>query len=62
MTTTQTTAIRTQWQDVTAEAKTMTAREMALTPHNLNKAGTIATLTNGQKFVWNEAAVAWVQF
>jgi hypothetical protein len=47
-------------QIATTEQKTMTAREMALTSHNLNHTGEIATTKDGRKFYWSNARNLWI--
>lgn len=42
--------------------ETKTAREMALTAHNLGSTGNVATLPNGHKFVWTEWLALWVRY
>ncbi len=59
MTSTQVAAMRTFWATSTAGAVWMTAREMALTSHNLNAAGDKATTSNGQVWYWVNATERW---
>jgi hypothetical protein len=62
MNTTQLSAMRNLWNEVNSQPETMTAREMALTPHNLNRDASIARTTDGRKFVWIEKQERWVVF
>jgi hypothetical protein len=42
--------------------RSMTAREMALIPHRLNRKGDKATVTaNGQAWYWSPASSIWVR-
>jgi hypothetical protein len=43
-------------------SETMTAREMALASHNLNRNGDIATMANGRKFAWSIVLEMWVRY
>jgi hypothetical protein len=40
-------------------AHTMTAREMALTSHNLSRSGDMATLADGSVYVWDKRFEHW---
>jgi hypothetical protein len=40
----------------------MTAREMALVSHNLNKRGTLATTADGHKYIWINRFSQWYPF
>jgi hypothetical protein len=42
------------------QAETMTAREMALTGHKLNRDASVARTNDGRKFAW--VADKWVRF
>jgi hypothetical protein len=46
--------------EASEKPETMTAREMALTAHKLNRDASIARTNDGRKFVWT--AGAWVRF
>ncbi len=37
----------------------MSAREMALTPHNLSKSGDIAILEDGRQYIWDARFDQW---
>lgn len=54
------TAIRQIASEMQNGTDTMTAREMALTSHNCNRAGDIATTKDGRKWYWNEQAEVWM--
>lgn len=43
-------------------SETKTAREMALEPHSLNRAGDIARQAGGKLFRWDEKRGLWVRF
>lgn len=44
-----------------ATKQEMTAVEMALTSHRLNRTGNVATLRDGTRFVWDTHANKWVR-
>lgn len=54
-----TTMYRTQ-REANQISETMTAREMALTSHKLNRDASVAKTNDGRKFVWH--AGMWVRF
>lgn len=54
--------IRTLHEDLTSATRTKTARDMALTPHNCNRTGEIATTQDGQKWVWVDHLRLWVAY
>ena len=54
--------IRTLHQDLASAPRTMTARELALTPHSLGCIGETATTHDGQKWVWVEHLQLWVAY
>lgn len=60
MTATQLTAIRNLWTDLNTHT-TMTAREMALTAHNLSRDGMKAKTSDGRRFIWNDNQSLWIQ-
>jgi hypothetical protein len=61
MTMTQINAMRTLHQSTTRTEKTMTAREMALTSHNLGRTGDKATVTKiGEVYYWDNRREMWV--
>jgi hypothetical protein len=65
MTTTQVKALRdlhdaTSTQAFDAEPS-MTAAEMALQSHSLDRAGDVAILPNGQRWVWRSNRNMWVR-
>jgi hypothetical protein len=39
-----------------------TAHEMALQSHNLNMAGSLATLPDGRRFIWMEHVNLWMAY
>lgn len=43
----------------TYKCKFMTAKEMALTSHNLSSDGTCATLANGDVYKWSDHFKTW---
>jgi hypothetical protein len=47
--------------NATQTARTMTAREMALTSHNLGRTGDTATTADGRAWRWSDAAEMWVR-
>ena len=53
-------SIRTLHANLTSAIRTMTAKEMALTPHRLGRLGDTATTGDGQKWVWVE--YVWVAY
>ncbi len=53
------TMYRTQ-REANQTSEKMTAREMAMTAHNLNRTASVAKLNDGRKFVW--LAGSWVRF
>jgi len=60
MNTAQLNGMREMWDGVTSVCKsTKTAKEMALTPHTLNRDGTLATLQDGTVWVWNTRIEKW---
>ena len=63
MTDTQVRAIRQLHADTTSGTtiERMTAQEMALIPHDLCRAATIAVLPDGRKFRWSEPHKLWVR-
>ncbi len=40
----------------------LTAKEMALTPHNLRKGGFVADCLDGRHFGWSSRLEMWVRF
>jgi hypothetical protein len=61
MTTATLKAFRDLHEATTTAPRTMTAREMALTGHNLNRAGDRATLTaTGDVYYWINSRQMWV--
>jgi hypothetical protein len=61
MTTTQVNAMRNMWEAVTSQGQSMTAREMALTSHNLNRTGSRATTNDGAVWTWDSSRELWVK-
>jgi len=59
MTTAQINAVRNLWETATSTEQTMTAREMALTSHNLNRTGSKATTEDGAVWVWDARREVW---
>ena len=39
--------------------QSMTAKEMALTPHNLNRDGSMAITNEGRKWIWDARFDKW---
>jgi hypothetical protein len=60
MTTAQLDGMRGLWVDATGPERTKTARDMALTPHNLNRTGDRATTADGRKWYWVVARSLWI--
>jgi hypothetical protein len=56
----QLTGMRELWTAATS-ATTMTAREMALTPHKLNRDASVARTADGRKFNWDNSRSVWTQ-
>jgi phosphoribosyl-AMP cyclohydrolase len=61
MTTAQLNAMRTLAESMSRPEQTMTAREMALTSHNLDRTGDKATLKTGEVYYWNTSREVWVR-
>ena len=61
MTTATLTAIRNIAETMNTAARTMTAREMALTSHKLDRTGDKATTKDGQVWFWSNARELWVR-
>jgi hypothetical protein len=61
MNATQITAIRNFHESTkAAPARYMTAREMALTSHNMSRTGNFATLSTGEKYAWSDTQTLWM--
>lgn len=63
MNNTQVVAMRNLWSDLNtpAQTETYTAREMALIPHNLSKAASIAKTKDGRTFNWSNEREMWIR-
>lgn len=59
MTTTQMNAMRNLWETTTKAEVTMTAREMALTAHDLHRNGYQATTEDGAVWTWDARREVW---
>ena len=59
MTTTQINAMRNLWETTGTTEVTMTAREMALTSHDLNRTGSKATTSDGATWTWDARREVW---
>lgn len=51
--------IRQMHEDTKVVSRTMTAKEMALTSHNLNRDGSMAVTADGRKWVWDARFSHW---
>jgi hypothetical protein len=59
MNATQLKAMRTMWEDVSRPEETMTAREMALTSHDLSRDGYRASTADGRVWTWDDRRNLW---
>ncbi len=42
--------------------RTLTAKEMALRPHSLDRAGNMATCPDGSKWIWDDRFNHWAKW
>lgn len=62
MTTATLKAFRTMAETMTTASQSMTAREMALTSHNLGRTGDKATIIGtGEVWYWSQSVEMWVR-
>ncbi len=59
----QLTGMRQMHEDTKSVVKrTLTAKEMALRPHSLDRAGNMATCPDGSKWIWDDRFNHWAKW